>query len=351
MKKRRDTTIDIMKGILILLMVLAHAQGPGHRWIYLFHMAAFFMISGYLFGDRYEINIMQFIKRKIVSLYIPYVVCNILYLAWFLCAPIFFERAMCEKSVSGVLYEIIKIFLFRGRSSMSGATWFLAVLFIVSILYAFVRIVIGKMVQSDMNRYILVTLSAIASLAAGYIFYVLDINLFQVGTICSSYGAFHLGNIVRKTAINNKIEQNKYFHTCIAILAGVGTLILLRVSGNEIKLITNTIVNPVYYSLGMIFGWFIVRYIAIFLDKYHFSRNTFSYLGRHSLIILCAHFAAFRIVAAIQCVYFNLPMSNVSSFPVVKVEGFWWFAYLAIGIGIPLLFRYLFTAIKERILK
>lgn len=101
----------------------------------------------------------------------------------------------------------------------------------------------------------------------------------------------------------------------------------------------------------MIFGWIIVRYAAIFLDKYRFSRNTFSYLGRHSLIILCAHFAAFRIVAAIQCVYFNLPMSNVSSFPVVKVEGLWWLAYLAVGIGIPLLFNHLFMAIKERILK
>lgn len=351
MKKRRDTTIDVMKGILILLVVLAHAQGPGHRWIYLFHMAVFFMVSGYLFGDYYEINVMQFIKRKIVSLYLPYVACNMLYLVWFLCTPIFFEREMCQRTVSGVLYEIIKIFLFRGRSSMSGATWFLAVLFVVSVLYVVVRIVIGKMVQSEKNRYLLVTLSAVISLVVGYIFYALDINFFQVGTICSSYGAFHLGNIVRKTTVNNKIEQNKYYHTGIAILAGGGTLILLRVSDIEIRLITNTIVNPIYYSLGMIFGWIIVRYIAIFLDKYRLLRNTFSYLGRHSLIILCAHFAAFRIVAAVQCVYFNLPMSKVSSFPVVKVEGFWWIAYLAVGMGIPLLFRQLFMLIKKRMLK
>lgn len=174
MKKRRDTTIDVMKGILILLVVLAHAQGPGHRWIYLFHMAVFFMISGYLFGDHYEINVTQFIKRKIVSLYLPYVTCNMLYLVWFLCTPIFFEREMCQRTVPGVLYEIIKIFLFRGRCSMSGATWFLVVLFVVSVLYVVVRIVIGKMVQSEKNRYLLVTLSAIASLVVGYIFYILD---------------------------------------------------------------------------------------------------------------------------------------------------------------------------------
>lgn len=234
---------------------------------------------------------------------------------------------------------------------MSGATWFLVVLFVVSVLYVVVRIVIGKMVQSEKNRYLLVTLSAIASLVVGYIFYILDINFFQVGTICSSYSAFHLGNIVRKTTVNNKIEQNKYHHTGIAILAGGGTLVLLRVSDIEIRLITNTIVNPIYYSIGMIFGWIIVRYIAIFLDKYLLLRNIFSYLGRHSLVILCAYFAAFSVVAAVQCIYFNLPMSNVSSFPVVKAEGGWWLAYLAVGIGIPLLFRHLFMVIKERILK
>ena len=131
---------------------------------------------------------------------------------------------MCQRTVPGVLYEIIKIFLFRGRCSMSGATWFLVVLFVVSVLYVVVRIVIGKMVQSEKNRYLLVTLSAIASLVVGYIFYILDINFFQVGTICSSYSAFHLGNIVRKTTVNNKIEQNKYHHTGIAILAGGGVL-------------------------------------------------------------------------------------------------------------------------------
>lgn len=40
----RDKSIDVMKGILIVLVVMAHAQGPGYRFIYLFHMATFFMI-------------------------------------------------------------------------------------------------------------------------------------------------------------------------------------------------------------------------------------------------------------------------------------------------------------------
>ena len=47
----RDDIIDIMKGILILSVVAGHAQIPVHRYIYLFHMAVFFMISGFLWNS------------------------------------------------------------------------------------------------------------------------------------------------------------------------------------------------------------------------------------------------------------------------------------------------------------
>ena len=66
MKNKRDETIDIMKGILMSLVVMAHAQGPFHRFIYLFHMPVFIMISGYLFHNdklRKE-EIGHIIKKK-----------------------------------------------------------------------------------------------------------------------------------------------------------------------------------------------------------------------------------------------------------------------------------------------
>ena len=53
-EKNRNRSIDIMKGLLIVLVVLGHSQAPVHRFIYLFHMAAFFIISGYLWKDDYS---------------------------------------------------------------------------------------------------------------------------------------------------------------------------------------------------------------------------------------------------------------------------------------------------------
>ena len=45
MAKQRDPVLDSMRGIGIVLMVLGHAGFPGSSFIYLFHMALFFMLS------------------------------------------------------------------------------------------------------------------------------------------------------------------------------------------------------------------------------------------------------------------------------------------------------------------
>ena len=50
MAKQRDLVLDSMRGIGIVLMVLGHAGFPSSSFIYLFHMALFFMLSGWFFS-------------------------------------------------------------------------------------------------------------------------------------------------------------------------------------------------------------------------------------------------------------------------------------------------------------
>ena len=47
MAKQRDGVLDAMRGIGIVLMVVGHSGFAGTAYIYLFHMALFFMLSGY----------------------------------------------------------------------------------------------------------------------------------------------------------------------------------------------------------------------------------------------------------------------------------------------------------------
>ena len=56
-----------------------HSHSPITKWICMFHMTTFFMISGYLFNDKNIISfqdVFEYIKRKIRSLYLPYIIFN-----------------------------------------------------------------------------------------------------------------------------------------------------------------------------------------------------------------------------------------------------------------------------------
>ena len=49
----RNLQIDIARGIGIILVVLGHAAFPYTHFIYLFHLAIFFIMAGYFFKDEY----------------------------------------------------------------------------------------------------------------------------------------------------------------------------------------------------------------------------------------------------------------------------------------------------------
>lgn len=78
----RNTTIDIVKAAGIILMVWGHAADPFKHWIYLFHMAVFFIASGMLWDDMRVTDLHKckaFILKKIKSLWFPFVLCNVFF--------------------------------------------------------------------------------------------------------------------------------------------------------------------------------------------------------------------------------------------------------------------------------
>lgn len=80
--QKRNPVIDILKGLGIILMVAGHSGFPFTRFIYLFHMAIFFMASGFCFKSESSANVgttIKFIKRRFIKLWLPYVVWTTLF--------------------------------------------------------------------------------------------------------------------------------------------------------------------------------------------------------------------------------------------------------------------------------
>lgn len=72
--------LDNLKGIAIVLMVMGHCGAPFTHWIFLFHMAVFYIAFGYCWNDKHvaDLNsVKRYIIGKLKMLYVPYVFCNL----------------------------------------------------------------------------------------------------------------------------------------------------------------------------------------------------------------------------------------------------------------------------------
>lgn len=66
--ERRIAWIDMLKGIGILCVVLGHSTGD--RYVYLFHMPLFYILSGYMI--KQPIKPSAYISKSTIRLLIPY---------------------------------------------------------------------------------------------------------------------------------------------------------------------------------------------------------------------------------------------------------------------------------------
>lgn len=128
---KRITYLDTAKGILILLMLIGHIwnEGYAHDFIYVFHMPAFFIISGMTSRPK-EISIRGFGKylfSRFKALLIPYLCFEIYAIAAdMICNGIYLN-------IKGYSYQILTLRLFN------GPLWFLMVMFFSGILFFFLQ--------------------------------------------------------------------------------------------------------------------------------------------------------------------------------------------------------------------
>lgn len=79
----RNSSIDIMKGFAIILMLFIHAPFVNLGITLSFVVPVFFMVSGvFLPSCETGSDLRIFILKKIKSLYIPYITTNLIFLAF-----------------------------------------------------------------------------------------------------------------------------------------------------------------------------------------------------------------------------------------------------------------------------
>ena len=125
--KKRNSSVDVLKGVAAILVILIHEPFPGiiGEWIAMlagFAVPVFFMVSGYFSYNASKAKLVASIKRTLTLILIAYV----LNIARLLVTYHFSVTAVCNYFVEEILtIKHIAMWLVLNVTLVSGVAWFL----------------------------------------------------------------------------------------------------------------------------------------------------------------------------------------------------------------------------------
>lgn len=317
--------IDALKGMGIILVVLAHHSLPIalDTYIFSFHMPLFFFISGFLFDfGKYAGSSSNFVKSRFRSLIIPYFCFALLTCLFYFLLDTGFQPEVTniEFFENSALYGIYSIIYALGPMvSYNPPLWFLSCLFVTELLfYGF-----AKKYYSETKKLVfwLATAGIIGYLYSVYVPFRLLWNADVALSAVAFYGA---GNLFRKLVeakgikesgdrtgekstgekIGGEVRVNLYLHKGSKftkmffqnenLFTGFFILLNLLYLTYLFEFPTTEKVNMNVLKYGGFFSYYFLAFSGIFTFFYLFkkvgSSKILEYYGRNSLIVLALHF-------------------------------------------------------------
>ncbi len=295
-------------------MVARHAHVPYTVPVSLFHMAIFFIASGYLYTEKNNsdfYHLKNFVFRRLKSIWLPYVITtsafillNNLFISigFYTVDPNFLEYdGMGVTSLAHVysswemLILLIKGFFMKSFTQLSGALWFLHTLFWGMIAYAIISYFLKKISQKESLYLVSQGLISILFLGIGYYCSLYGISLKNYNRMFTVYILIYIGFLLRKYRIMEFLTSRSRVLKITTFVASLVVLFIGYKSDNIISLSNNYIVNPVYFLSMSLAGWFFLYLFSDYLKTHTIlCRKVLPYIGKNSIWIVCLHFLAFK---------------------------------------------------------
>lgn len=282
---KRNSVIDIYKGIGIMLMLMGHVGfgDVSSHIAHAFHMPMFFFISGFLFREEKDRNIKKWIQQKSKSLLYPYFVFGILnYIVYvFLC---FLRNDTISLSPMGHLLWV------NTTGMASGSLWFLTAFLVSNILFCIVNHIVKKI---WMRHIVILGISFLGIFTASYLPfrlpYALDAGM--IGT-----GMQYVGYLMRKEMNRKNIKRIFNLSVVETMVACVIFSILILLNG-EINMRNGLYHNILLFWINAIAGSVLIYNIAGYLDKWKDSKvllmgkgvKIVEGMGMSSIIYVCTN--------------------------------------------------------------
>lgn len=302
---KRNIEIDILKGIAILLMVIGHSGADSKvvNFIYLFHMAIFFMATGFFFKETAVLNTKDLVRytiKKAKSLYVIWCIWSIIFILLnnvFIKINVYADAAILadytgELAINAhsymgfkqVIIAIIKVLCFAGGTEMGGAFWFFKVLFLVSVLYAFVNMILMKITH---NKIVYNFLQGGVSTLLLFISWIMKhkgITFWAIDVVCAVYSLFFIGKLFAEAErLSDCLALSKKgIKEHIVIVASTFVILLVANMFGSISIVDNTWENPLFLIICSLAGRYMIYSLSCVLSKLASMRlltNVLVYFG------------------------------------------------------------------------
>ena len=265
--KERNFTFDLLYVLAIIMVVDDHTKAQLGILKAIFPYDSFFMplfvfISGYFYKKQ---NVIKNIKHKTEKIFIPYMIWNVIMLG----ITIIIDRILKTNWAIGINKVKVLNSIFLGPLvTTNGPSWFVIMLFWVSILYNLIRNVIKP---NKINDCILTIISIIAGLISVYLCVKgwnkkSSLMLFVLRTLFYIQ-FYHLGYIFKEHIEDRIKKANKYIICSICIIINV---ILIAIYGDKVNFYATSNMRgfsywylPIITSItGITFWYIIMDYVA-----------------------------------------------------------------------------------------
>lgn len=333
-EKKRIEWIDFFKAFAILLVVIGHATPIFNKYIYQFHVAAFFFIAGYV-SNLEKKRIEEVVINRFFSLFIPYTFFALIgvSLIWVLskCGVLGLVSTITEVPN---LIELCQSIYTSLRCDWLGATWFIIALLGATLIQKVLLTINGNKVGVI---YCLLTVllfyGAYEWKSVGYCPF--NIKNFTLFSIVQFYYA--LGIIAKKVKdiIQTRFEIKPYFNMLMLLV----NIVLFYVFGNvlmaSMDIVSLTVNNPVLDTILVLNGCTFLWNISMLVSRipWKMLKKCLNYIGRNTMGILFLHFLGFKIVT---CVLVFLNKTDITSIallcPPSWLSNTLWFVYTVVAV-------------------
>lgn len=275
---KRDTFIDSLKGIAIILVVIGHVavamfgedQAENNiifRICYSFHMPLFMTISGFLTGGGKNIHDFIWLKRRAQRLLLPYIIWSIVF---------------CTIRFDGLYGYVYNVFV-------EPAIWFLPCLFLCNTYLVFLNYIKSQKVVKAIIIYFIVSIIGI----------ILNIRIMKDFTIFLPF--YMLGYVYKNNITDVLNDKHKcIILSCCTVLYPI-SMFVYTFGTNEASERANIMAERFEFGNQLIFKagfWFNSRFIiaclgmgmciAIFKILYKYCvvvLKPFAFIGEHTMAI------------------------------------------------------------------